>query len=142
MSSPRLMRKRHPEIGSACSPGVGCARVLSAPHLRRWAVGFTHRPAARRGTTATVVVKVGTFNLNNLFSRYNFQGEIQAIAAGECTKRSGKLTRWSATWAPQRVASGRLGEVDRGRGTRPISCRLQPARRVGIRPLAGMRPRR
>jgi hypothetical protein len=26
-----------------------------------------------------------TFNLNNLFSRYNFQGEIQAIAAGDNT---------------------------------------------------------
>lgn len=33
----------------------------------------------------TVLVKVGTFNLNNLFSRYNFQGEIQAIAAGDNT---------------------------------------------------------
>jgi hypothetical protein len=32
-----------------------------------------------------VLVKVGTFNLNNLFSRYNFQGEIQAIAAGDDT---------------------------------------------------------
>jgi endonuclease/exonuclease/phosphatase family metal-dependent hydrolase len=32
-----------------------------------------------------VQVKVGTFNLNNLFSRYNFQGEIQAIAAGDNT---------------------------------------------------------
>ena len=30
-------------------------------------------------------VTVGTFNLNNLFSRYNFQGEIQAIAAGDST---------------------------------------------------------
>jgi hypothetical protein len=28
-------------------------------------------------------ITVGTFNLNNLFSRYNFQGEIQAIAAGD-----------------------------------------------------------
>jgi hypothetical protein len=32
-----------------------------------------------------VQVSVGTFNLNNLFSRYNFQGEIQAIAAGDST---------------------------------------------------------
>ncbi len=32
-----------------------------------------------------MLVKVGTFNLNNLFSRYNFQGEIQAIAAGDNT---------------------------------------------------------
>jgi hypothetical protein len=32
---------------------------------------------------ATVQITVGTFNLNNLFSRYNFQGEIQAIAAGD-----------------------------------------------------------
>lgn len=31
----------------------------------------------------TVQVTVGTFNLNNLFSRYNFQGEVQAIAAGD-----------------------------------------------------------
>jgi len=30
-------------------------------------------------------ITVGTFNLNNLFSRYNFQGEIQAIAAGDNT---------------------------------------------------------
>ncbi len=30
-------------------------------------------------------ISVGTFNLNNLFSRYNFQGEIQAIAAGDNT---------------------------------------------------------
>ncbi len=30
-----------------------------------------------------MLVKVGTFNMNNLFSRYNFQGEIQAIAAGD-----------------------------------------------------------
>jgi endonuclease/exonuclease/phosphatase family metal-dependent hydrolase len=30
-----------------------------------------------------VLVKVGIFNLNNLFSRYNFQGEVQAIAAGD-----------------------------------------------------------
>jgi endonuclease/exonuclease/phosphatase family metal-dependent hydrolase len=32
-----------------------------------------------------MLVKVGTFNLNNLFSRYNFQGEIEAIAAGDNT---------------------------------------------------------
>jgi len=32
-----------------------------------------------------VQVSVGTFNLNNLFSPYNFQGEIQAIAAGDNT---------------------------------------------------------
>jgi hypothetical protein len=31
------------------------------------------------------LVKVDTFNLNNPFSRYNFQGEIQAIAAGDNT---------------------------------------------------------
>jgi endonuclease/exonuclease/phosphatase family metal-dependent hydrolase len=30
-------------------------------------------------------ITLGTFNLNNLFSRYNFQGEIQAIAAGDNT---------------------------------------------------------
>jgi hypothetical protein len=30
-------------------------------------------------------ITVGTFNLNNLFARYNFQGEIQAIAAGDNT---------------------------------------------------------
>jgi hypothetical protein len=32
-----------------------------------------------------VLVTIGTFNLNNLFSRYNFQGEMQAIAAGDNT---------------------------------------------------------
>ncbi len=31
------------------------------------------------------MVSVGTFNLNDLCSRYNFQGEIQAIAAGHST---------------------------------------------------------
>ena len=30
-------------------------------------------------------VSVGTFNLNNLFSRYNFRGEIEAFAAGDST---------------------------------------------------------
>lgn len=30
-------------------------------------------------------IKVGTFNLNNLFSRYNFAGEIEAFADGDST---------------------------------------------------------
>lgn len=30
-----------------------------------------------------MIVKVGTFNLNNLFSRYNFYGEIEAIKSGD-----------------------------------------------------------
>ena len=30
-------------------------------------------------------ITVGTFNLNNLFSRYNFKGEIKAIKTGDTT---------------------------------------------------------
>lgn len=33
-------------------------------------------------------IKVGTFNLNNLFSRYNFEGEIQAIQNNETSVKS------------------------------------------------------
>lgn len=36
-------------------------------------------------------ITVGTFNVNNLFSRYNFSGEVRAIAAGE-TEVDARLT--------------------------------------------------
>ncbi|MHB0987434.1 MAG: hypothetical protein ACYC3P_02070 [Bellilinea sp.] len=32
-----------------------------------------------------MIVKVGTFNLNNLFSRFNFKGRIDAVLADDTT---------------------------------------------------------
>ena len=32
-----------------------------------------------------MIVKVGTFNVNNLFSRFNFKGQVDAIRSGDTT---------------------------------------------------------
>jgi endonuclease/exonuclease/phosphatase family metal-dependent hydrolase len=47
-----------------------------------------------------LVVTVGTFNLNNLFSRYNFKGEIEAINEIETTLNSEALYEFTSadTW--------------------------------------------
>ena len=47
-----------------------------------------------------LVVSVGTFNLNNLFSRYNFKGEIESVTDLETTLNSEALYEFTAadTW--------------------------------------------
>jgi hypothetical protein len=65
MWSRRLTRKRHPETGSACSPGLR-RTAPSTLHLSQRPVGVHIVKLLRAGGKATVLVKVGTFNLNNL----------------------------------------------------------------------------
>jgi hypothetical protein len=45
----------------------------------------------------TMKITVGTFNLNNLFSRYNFKGEISAIKHNDTTV----ATTLDYTFGPQ-----------------------------------------
>lgn len=54
-------------------------------------------------------VTVGTFNLNNLFSRYNFKGEIQAIQSGDTALESAVEYRFTDTGTFRiRTFQGRL----------------------------------
>lgn len=51
------------------------------------------------------MIRVGTFNLNNLFSRYNFQAEIDTIPSGN----PGKVTlTFDSTGLKVRTFMGRL----------------------------------
>ncbi|MEJ8645446.1 hypothetical protein WKI68_37945 [Streptomyces sp. MS1.HAVA.3] len=47
-------------------------------------------------------VTVGTFNLNNLFSRFNFRAEVEAILPNE---QDGELTSTYVFEDPRRCAS-------------------------------------
>jgi len=54
-------------------------------------------------------VTIGTFNLNNLFSRYNFKGEIKAIRDGDAEVESdAHYTFGSASTYKIRTYKGRL----------------------------------
>lgn len=53
------------------------------PSIDESATDILELLAAWRKEALPMQITVGTFNLNNLFSRYNFRGEIDAIKAGE-----------------------------------------------------------
>jgi endonuclease/exonuclease/phosphatase family metal-dependent hydrolase len=70
-------------------------------------------------------VSVGTFNLNNLFSRYNFEGEIDAIQEGDTSVDSQVLYRFG----PQdtfkiRSYMGKLVKAKDEAGTAKIAGRI------------------
>lgn len=71
-------------------------------------------------------VKVGTFNLNNLFSRYNFKGEISAINADSTSVDSDLEYRFDENgYYKIRTYEGRLVRGKDTLGTRAVADRIK-----------------
>lgn len=71
-------------------------------------------------------VTVGTFNLNNLFSRYNFKGEIEAIKAKDTAVEAEYVYQFGSTDRVKiRKYKGKLVQEKDGADTRKVADRIK-----------------
>jgi hypothetical protein len=70
-------------------------------------------------------ITIGTFNLNNLFSRYNFEGEIEALRGGGTEVESDvRYTFGPASSYKIRTYKGRLVAAKKPKDTKKVSDRI------------------
>jgi hypothetical protein len=76
-----------------------------------------------------MMIRVVTFNLNNLFSRFNFQGEVSAIP-GEGT--GGITLTFDQNQFTARTFMGRLVRVKDSTETREIARRIKEVMKADV----------